>query len=674
MIIPLEIHKKIDRLRKEINEHNYRYYILSQPSISDAVYDQLFFELRELEEKYPGSIISASPTQRIGANPLTVFERVHHEIPMLSLDNVFDAAGLLIFNERIQKRLNTKNPLEYVCESKLDGVALSLLYEDGKLMRAATRGDGFIGENVTQNARTISVIPLQLRGSNYPNLVEIRGEVLMSREGFIKLNWEAERRGEKTFSNPRNAASGSLRQLDPRITAKRPLIFFGYHLGIFKGGGKLPEKHSDMLMRFKEWGIPIVPEIKVVKGINGCLSYYEDLVKIREKLRFDIDGIVLKVNSLALREKLGFVSRAPRWAIAYKFPDKEKMTLLKGIEFQVGRTGAVTPVARLEPIFIGGVMVSSGTLHNFDVLERKDVRIGDTVIVRRAGDVIPEVVGPILSKRPENTKIIKMPSHCSICYAEVVKPDGEAVARCMGGLYCRAQLRETIKHFASRQAMNIEGLGEKLIEFFIRKKLIQDITTVYQLKQSTIATLPRMGEKSAFNLLRAIERSKKTTLSRFLYALSIRGIGETTARTLARHFRKLESLMQASVEDLQVIRGIGPVMAKNIKGFFHQKYNVDLINKLIQLGIHWTEEQVIKKSWITGKTFVLTGSLRSFTRNEVKEKLEYFGGKTSSNVSRNTDYVVTGKNPGSKYDRAKKLGISILNEKIFLYLLESKHL
>ena len=673
MIIPLKIHKKIDQLRKEINEHNYRYYVLSQPTISDSFYDQLFFELRELEEKYPGSIISASPTQRVGAEPLIVFEQVHHKIPMLSLDNVFDEAELYKFDKRIQQRLNTEGPLEYVCELKLDGVALSLLYEYGKLVRAATRGDGFTAENVTQNARTISVIPLQLRGSNYPNQVEIRGEVLMSREGFIKFNSEAEKRGEKTFANPRNAASGSLRQLDPRITAKRPLIFFGYHLGIFEGG-KLPKKHSDVLMRFKEWGIPIVSEIEIVKGINGCLRYYEHLVKIREKLRFDIDGIVLKVNSLTLQKKLGFVSRAPRWAIAYKFPAKEKMTLLKGIEFQVGRTGAVTPVARLEPVFIGGVTVSNGTLHNFDELWRKDVRIGDTIIVRRAGDVIPEVVRPVLSKRPKNSRIVKMPSHCSICYAEVIKPDGEAVARCMGGLYCHAQLRETIKHFASRRAMNIEGLGDKLIELFLQQKLIKDITDVYELKRPAIVALPRMGEKSASNLLKAIERSKKTTLPQFLYALGIRGVGETTARILAYHFHKLESLMQASAEDLKVIRDIGPMVAENIKGFFNQKQNVNLINKLIQLGIYWPEEQVIKKSWITGKTFVLTGSLKSLTRNEVKEKLEYFGGKTSSNVSKNTDYLVTGKNPGSKYDKAKELGISILDEKIFLDLLENKHL
>lgn len=514
MTILPRIHKKIDRLRKEINEHDYRYYVLSQPTIPDAVYDQLFRELQELEGKYPGSIISASPTQRVGTKPLTVFEQVHHEIPMLSLDNVFDEAELHAFDKRVRQRLKTKSSLEYICEPKLDGVALSLLYECGELVRAATRGDGFIGENVTQNARTISAIPLQFRGRSYPKQVEIRGEVLMSREGFMKLNREAEKRGEKIFANPRNAASGSLRQLDPRITAKRPLIFFGYHLGIFKDDGKLPEKkHSDVLMRFKEWGIPIVSEIKVVEGVDGCLRYYEHLVKIREKLRFDIDGIVLKVNSLTLQEKLGFVSRAPRWAIAYKFPAQEKMTLLKVIEFQVGRTGAITPVARLEPVSVGGVMVSSGTLHNFDELERKDVRIGDTVIVRRAGDVIPEVVGPILSKRPKNAKIVKMPPHCPICHAEVIKHDGEAVARCMGGLYCHAQLRETIKHFASRRAMDIEGLGDKLIELFLQRKLIKDITTVYQLKQSTIAALPRMGEKSAYNLLKAIEHSKKNNIT-----------------------------------------------------------------------------------------------------------------------------------------------------------------
>ncbi|WP_211924148.1 NAD-dependent DNA ligase LigA [Coxiella endosymbiont of Amblyomma nuttalli] len=672
-MIPPEIYAKINRLRKEINEHDYRYYVLSRPTIPDMIYDQLFRELQELEEKYPGSIISTSPTQRVGARPLTIFEQSQHKIPMLSLNNVFNAAELRMFDERIRQWLKTASSLEYICEPKLDGVALSLFYENGALIRAATRGDGFIGENVTQNARTISTIPLQLRGSNYPNQVEIRGEVLMSREGFATFNQEAKKRGDKTFVNARNAASGSLRQLDPRITARRSLIFFGYHLGILKDNRKLPGRHSDVLMCCKEWGIPIASEIKVVEGINGCLRYYEYLVKIREKLRFDIDGIVLKVNSLALQEKLGVVSCAPRWAIAYKFPAQEKMTLLKAIEFQVGRTGAVTPVARLKPVFIGGVTISNSTLHNFDELKKKDVRIGDTVIVRRAGDVIPEVVGPILSKRPKNAKIVEVPSYCLICHAEVIKPDNEAIARCMGGLYCRAQLHETIKHFASRRAMDIKGLGDKLVELFLQKKLIEDITTVYQLKQSTIAALPYMGEKSAANLLKAIERSKKTTFSRFLYALGIRNVGETTARILVRRFHKLESLMQASIEDLQAIRDIGPTTAKNIEVFFRQKHNIELINKLMQLGIYWPEERITTQSSIFGKTFVLTGSLKSLTRHDAKEKLERFGGKVSSIVSKNTDYIVIGKNPGSKYSDAKELGIPMLDEEAFLDVFENEY-
>ncbi|WP_032075063.1 NAD-dependent DNA ligase LigA [Coxiella burnetii] len=668
--VPAKIQKRIERLRQEINDHNYRYYVLSQPTIPDSVYDELFHELQKLEKKYPETITPSSPTQRVGAEPLKVFEPVHHEIPMLSLDNVFDEKGLRAFDKRIRQRLKLDKPFEYVCEPKMDGVALSLLYENGELIRAATRGDGYTGENVTQNTRTIASVPFQLRGNDYPELVEIRGEVLMPREGFAKFNREAEKRGDKTFANPRNAASGSLRQLDPRITAKRPLIFYGYLIGLLKGKD-FPKNHCDVLKWFKDWGIPVISEIKVVGGIEGCLDYYEHLVKTREKMPFDIDGIVIKVNSLQVQAELGFVSRAPRWAIAYKFPAQEKMTVVKAIEFQVGRTGAVTPVARLEPVSVSGVTVSNATLHNFDELYRKDVRVGDTVIVRRAGDVIPEVVGPILAKRPKKAKLIKIPSRCPVCHAEVIKPEGEAVARCMGGLYCRAQLRESIKHFASRRALDIEGLGDKLVELFIQEKLIKDITGIYQLKKSAITALPRMGEKSAENLLTAIEKSKKTTLPRFLYALGIRGVGDTTARTLARHFHELDLLMKASIETLQEIRDIGPVVAENIHAFFHQKHNAELINKLIHLGVHWPQEKAVVKSEIGGKTFVLTGALKSLTREEAEEKIERSGGKATSSVSKNTDYVIVGENPGSKYEKAKALGISLIDEEAFLKLLKS---
>lgn len=669
VVVPVKIRKQVERLRKTINDYNYRYYVLSDPVISDSLYDQLFCELKQLEEKYSELIVSTSPTQRIGAEPLKTFNSVFHEIPMLSLDNVFDEAGLLAFDKRIRQRLKSKTPIEYICEPKMDGVALSLLYEQGELIRAATRGDGFSGEDVTQNARTISTIPLKLRGYNFPKILQIRGEVLMPREGFETLNHEAKKRGEKVFVNPRNAASGSLRQLDPRITAKRPLIFYGYLLGLIKGTN-LPKKHSDVLVQFKKWGIPVISETMVVQDIEGCFFYYKNLEKIRDIIPFDIDGVVIKVNSLSFQEKLGFVSRAPRWAIAYKFPAQEKMTVVNNIEFYVGRTGAVTPVARLEPISVGKVTIRNASLHNFNELRRKDIRVGDTVIVRRAGDVIPEIVAPLLEKRLPNAKVIKMPARCPICQSEVIKPAGEAVARCMGGLYCQAQLRETIKHFVSRRAMNIKGLGEKLVTLFINKKLIRDITDIYKLDKTVLLALPRISEQSAKNLLTAIEKSKTTTLTRFLYALGIRGVGETTVRTLVWHFQELEPLMQASNEDLLDIKDIGPITVANIRSFFQQKYNVELINKLIHLGIQWSKEKVTLKLGISGKDFVLSGSLNTLTRKEAKEKIEHLGGKTSSRISKNTDYLVFGKNYGSKYKKAKELNIPIIDEKDFLKLLE----
>ncbi|WP_100622914.1 NAD-dependent DNA ligase LigA [Candidatus Coxiella mudrowiae] len=669
MAVPEKIRKQVKQLRKEINDYDYRYYVLSEPVIPDSIYDQLFHELKQLEEKYPELIVSTSPTQRVGSEPLKTFKTVFHEIPMLSLDNVFDESGLRAFDKRIRQRLKSNGPIEYTCEPKMDGVALSLLYEKGELIRAATRGDGFAGEDVTQNARTISTIPLQLRGHDFPRVVQIRGEVLMPREGFEKFNREAEKRGKKVFANPRNAASGSLRQLDPRITAKRPLIFYGYFLGLVRSSD-LPQKHSDVLVRFKKWGIPVISETMVVEDIEACLGYYEHLRKIRDMIPFDIDGVVVKVNSLSLQEKLGFVSHAPRWAIAYKFPAQEKMTVVNDIEFYVGRTGAVTPVARLEPVSVGRVTVRNATLHNFNELRRKDIRVGDTVIVRRAGDVIPEIVAPLLAKRPKNAKVIKIPTRCPVCQAEVIKPEGEAVARCMGGLYCHAQLRETIKHLVSRRAMDIEGLGDKLVTLFTNEKLIRDITSIYELDKAALLALPGMGKKSAENLLTAIEKSKKTTLPRFLYALGIRGVGETTARTLAQNFRELEPLMKASSEELLAIKDIGPVAVENIRGFFQQKYNVKLINKLIRLGIQWSKEKVTLESRIAGKTFVLSGSLKTLTRDEAKEKIERLGGKASSSVSKNTDYLVSGKNPGSKYGKAKEFKIPIIDEKSFLELLK----
>jgi len=669
MTIPDRIRKQANKLRSEINDHNYRYHVLAFPTISDSLYDQLFQQLKDLEEKYPELVIPTSPTQRVGAEPLKSFVQVHHKIPMLSLDNVFNEEELLAFDDRVRQRLKIDKPVSYACEPKLDGVAISLIYENGILTQAATRGDGSTGEDVTQNVKTIEAIPLQLRGSNFPELLEVRGEVYMPNAGFEQLNKDAEKKGEKIFVNPRNATSGSLRQLDSQITAKRPLAFYAYLAGVFKKG-KLPDLHSEIMSRFKSWGIPTPPDAEVVTGIKGCLSYYKNIEKKRETLPYGIDGVVYKVDSLELQRKLGFVSRAPRWAIAHKFPAQEKMTKVKDIEFQVGRTGAVTPVARLEPVFVGGVTVSNATLHNFDELYRKDIRIGDTVVIRRAGDVIPEVVGPVLSERPKHTKIVKIPKCCPVCHAEVVKADDEAVARCMGGLYCHAQLRETIKHFASRRAMDIDGLGDKLVGLFLTEKIVNDITSLYQLNKKHLAALPRLGEKSAQNLLDAIENSKKTTLSRFLYALGIREVGEATARALARHFKNIEPLMKADVETLQNIPDIGPVVAAHIVGFFHQQHNVELIDKLQRLGIHWPKEKVAKALPFEGKTFVLTGSLNTMTRDEAKEQLEALGARASGSVSKNTDFVILGDNPGSKYKKAKELGVKIIDEQQFLRMIK----
>lgn len=670
MTVPEKIRREVEKLRKEINEHNYHYYVLDKPEIPDAVYDQLFERLKKIEAEYPETITSTSPTQRVGAKPLKAFASVHHKIPMLSLDNAFDEEQVRAFDTRLHDRLDSEKPLDFTCEPKLDGLAISLQYENGELIRAATRGDGETGEEVTQNVRTIESVPLQLRGHDFPKVLEVRGEVILSRAGFEKLNKLAEKRGEKIFVNPRNAAAGSLRQLDPRITAERPLSFYAYFLGVIEGD-QLPPSQYKILQQLKSWGLPIAADIQLVKGIEGCLAYYAHLQKIRERLPFDIDGVVYKVDSIKLQQKLGFISRAPRWAIAHKFPAQEAMTKVKEIEFQVGRTGAITPVARLEPVFVGGVTVSNATLHNFDEVYRKDIRLGDTVILRRAGDVIPEIVGPVLTKRPKNTSLIKIPKHCPVCHAEVIKPEGEATARCMGGLYCRAQLQETIKHFTSRRAMDIEGLGDKIVELLLQEKVITDVAGIYQLDKATLAALPRLGEKSADNILAAIEKSKKTTLARFLYALGIREVGEATARELARHFHDLKPLMQATPEALEKIQDIGPIVSAHIVGFFHQKHNVELIDKLIRLGVHWPKEKAEFKSKIAGKTFVLTGTLVQMTREEAEEKIEALGGKASSSVSKNTDYVVVGENPGSKYDKAKKLDVTIIDEKTLIKLITS---
>ncbi len=666
MSVPQKIRVRAEHLARTINEHNYRYYALSDPGIPDEEYDLLFRELKELENQYPELITPQSPTQRVGAQPLKAFAQVRHTLPMLSLDNAFTDEELESFDERIHQRLKTTAEIVYVCEPKLDGVAVSLIYRDGELHQAATRGDGEVGEDVTQNVRTIAAIPLQLRGSDYPQLLEVRGEITMPKAGFAKFNAEAAEQGLKTFVNPRNAASGSLRQLDPRVTATRPLAFFAYGIGQAEPSG-LPAAHAEILNVLQQWGIPVAGDRDLVTGIGACQKYYRRILQKRDTLPFEIDGVVFKVNDLALQKQLGFVSRAPRWAIAHKFPALEKATRLRAVEFQVGRTGAITPVARLEPVFVGGATVSNATLHNFDEIVRKDVREGDRVIVRRAGDVIPEVVGPILADRPPGAKKILMPRHCPVCGADVIKPENEAIARCMGGLFCRAQVQESIRHFASRKAMDIHGLGDKVVELLLTEGLIKNIPDLYRLEAETLAQLPRLGEKSAEKLINALEGSKKTTLPRFLYALGIRDVGEATARALAENYGDLAPLMQAAEEDLQTVADIGPIVSAHIHAFFRQKHNVEIINQLIASGLHWAAIQSSAASGpLAGQTFVITGVLTAMSRDEAAAALQKLGAKVTNSVSAKTTALIAGANPGSKLEKARKLNIRIMDEQEFL--------
>ena len=662
--------QKIKKLRKEIEYHDYRYYVLDDPEIPDAEYDRLMRELRELEARYPDLVTPDSPTQRVGGKPLEGFEEVRHAVPMLSLDNAFEESEVIAFDKRIHDRLGTDEEIEYAAEPKLDGLAISLLYEDGKLVRAATRGDGHVGENVTQNVRTIRSVPLHLQGKYIPPRLEVRGEIYMPKAGFEKLNREQEKKGEKLFSNPRNAAAGSLRQLDPKITASRPLEIYCYAPGLVEGAN-LPATHFEVLQQFREWGLRVSPEIRCVTGVSGCLDYYRRMTEKREQLPYEIDGVVFKVNRLDLQEKLGFVSRAPRWAIAYKFPAEEAITKLLAVDFQVGRTGALTPVARLEPVFVGGATVSNATLHNMDEIRRKDVRIGDTVIVRRAGDVIPEVVGPVLSRRPKNAKIIHLPKYCPVCGSDVIQLEGEAVARCSGGLYCPAQRKEAIKHFASRRAMDIEGLGDKLVDQLVETGLVEHVDDLYKLTVEQLAGLERMGQKSAENLVRALEKSKHTTLARFLYALGIREVGEATAQALATHFRSLEKIMTADEEALTEVPDVGPIVAGHIVSFFRQPHNLEIIHNLRKAGIHWEEPETTGAETLplAGNTYVLTGTLTGMTRNEAKEKLQQLGAKVTSSVSKKTTAVIAGENPGSKLTKAEALGVPVLDEKALLALL-----
>jgi DNA ligase (NAD+) len=666
MSVPKPVRDRARELRTELHEHNYRYYVLNDPTISDAQYDALLRELQDLEQRYPQLLTPDSPTQRVGAPPAKAFGEVRHELRMLSLDNAFTDEELADFDRRVRERLDIEQ-VDYAAEPKLDGLAVSLRYEDGSLVQAATRGDGTTGEDVTRNVRTIKSVPLKLVGSGIPATLEVRGEVYLSHKAFRELNAQQVAQGQKPFVNPRNAAAGSLRQLDPKISAQRPLDMFCYGIGKVEGGG-LPGSHTEILAQLADWHLRVYEDIRRVSGLTGCTDYYRRYEQRRDALPFEIDGVVFKVDWLDQQEMLGFVARAPRWAIARKFPAQERETVVLGIDVQVGRTGALTPVARLEPVFVGGVTVTNATLHNQDEIDRKDIRVGDTVIVRRAGDVIPEVVKVKPALRKKGTRRFRMPAHCPVCGSHVERIEGEAVTRCSGGLYCAAQRREAIKHFASRRAMDIEGLGDKLVEQLVDKELVNDVSDVYALTVEQLAGLERMAEKSAINLVEALEKSKDTTLERFVYALGIREVGESTAQILAREFGDLTPLMAADTETLQAIHDIGPVVAQRIVDFFAESHNRDVIGKLVAAGIHWPVVQKPKHAPLAGKTFVLTGTL-SMPRDAMKAKLQDAGANVSGSVSRKTDYVVVGEDPGSKYDKAVALGVEILDEAGCLKLL-----
>jgi len=667
--IPDEVALRAEKLREQIAYHNYRYYVLDDPEIPDVEYDRLFRGLQELERQHPELITPDSPTQRVGAKPLKGFAEVRHEIPMLSLGNVFSEEELADFDRRVRDGLGV-DEVNYSAEPKLDGLAISLRYEEGVLVRAATRGDGATGEDVTQNVRTIHSVPLKLQGKDYPRVLEVRGEVYMPRAGFEQLNERQREKGEKSFANPRNAAAGSLRQLDPRITATRPLTMYCYGVGVVEGG-ELPGSHSEIMKKLKGWGLRVCPELQVVKGVQGCHQYYLKIEDKRDSLPYDIDGVVYKVDSLAQQRELGFVSRAPRWATAHKFPAQEEMTRLNDVEWQVGRTGALTPVARLLPVHVAGVVVSNATLHNPDEIARKDVRIGDTVIVRRAGDVIPEVVSVVLSRRPEGAGVIDTPTHCPVCGSEVLRDEGEAVPRCTGGLFCSAQRKNAIKHFASRKAMDIDGLGDKLVEQLVDAGLIHDVADLFSLTQEQLAGLERMGEKSAANLVAALAKSRHTTLERFLFALGIREVGESTARTLANHFASLQKIEEAGEEQLLEVEDVGPIVAHHIHTFFRQPHNREVIDKLLAAGIDWPAIERVEATEqpLTGQTFVLTGSMESMSRDEAKSKLQALGAKVSGSVSKKTSVVIAGEAAGSKLTKAEQLGVTIWDENQLLQLL-----
>ena len=673
MSIPESSKAEVAQLRLELNEHNHRYYVLDAPVITDQAYDRLLRRLQQLEQEFPELVTADSPTQRVGSAPASHFETVAHEVPMLSLDNAFDDEELLSFDRRLRDKLERDSALGYCAEPKLDGLAVSLLYEAGKLLRAATRGDGRSGENITANARTIATVPLRLMGDNLPRRIEIRGEVYMDLEGFDALNRSQRQAAGKVFANPRNAAAGSLRLLDSRITASRPLTFCSYGIGLCEGV-ELPASQFQQMQYLRSIGIPVSRQIELLDSIEDCLDYHQRILEQRDRLAFDIDGVVFKLDNTAWQREAGFVSRAPRWAIAYKFPAQEVMTRLLDVDFQVGRTGALTPVARLEPVAVGGVMVSNATLHNMDEIERKDVRIGDIVIVRRAGDVIPEVVAPVLQQREGDLKLPQMPSRCPVCDSEVLQQPGQAAYRCVGGLVCAAQRKEAIKHYASRKALDIEGLGDKLVEQMVEQGMIDSIADLYHLSLEQLAGLERMAEKSARNLLDALEQSKQTTLARFIYALGMREVGEATAEALASYFGAIEAVMDADVETLQQVEDVGPVVAGNIRHFFDQEKNRDIVEKILLQGVNWPQQDVTQQQQmqtLEGKTYVISGTLEGLSRDQAARLLKARGARVSGSVSAKTTAVISGDNPGSKVARAGELGVEILDQAGFERLLAS---
>jgi DNA ligase (NAD+) len=660
------------KLRELLDRYNYRYHALDDPEVPDAEYDRLMLELRTLETEHPELLTPDSPTQRVGAAPVAAFGAVKHRVAMLSLDNAFSDEEVRDFDRRIRERLKRQASIRYSAEPKLDGLAISARYENGVYVQGATRGDGETGEDITQNLRTVKALPMRMRADRPPPLLEVRGEVFMPLAGFERFNREASARGEKSFVNPRNAAAGSLRQLDPRITAARPLDLFIYGVGIVEGGD-LPAHHSAILQTLRHWGFKICPQSRVVEGADGCLDYYREIGMLRAKLPYQIDGVVYKVDDLELQRQLGFVSRAPRWAVAHKFPAEEALTTVRGIEFQVGRTGALTPVARLEPAFVGGVTVSNATLHNMDELTRKDVRVGDTVVIRRAGDVIPEVVKVLPERRVAGAAPVTLPSHCPVCGSPVVREADQAVARCTGRLICPAQRKEEIKHFASRRALDIQGLGDKLVEQLVDRDWVRTPADLFDLRAEQLATLERMAEKSAQNLHSAILASKSTTLPRFLYALGMRDVGEATALALAQHFGDIAALRPAGEDEIQRVPDVGPVVAKNVAVYFSDPGNAAVVDRLLASGITWppVTAPIGAHAELTGKTFVLTGSLEAMTREAAAEAIVQLGGKVSGSVSKKTQYVVAGADAGSKLKKAQQLGIPVLDEAAFLKLLKS---